>query len=245
MMKFSKYQAVFKDQPELLENHLDEISKEDEFGLSLFNVAYHLDQKKCLTFFGFHPTINPLIELQDFTWSDHLIFKNPKVFQKIVLRCQKAKSSGWIESGKIFKGTYYKEEIKTQKIPAISIRWIDERLGYGVFAEQDIPRFSFLGEYVGLVRRKSFYSFKKNLYLMRYPTLFINEREYVIDASKAGNHTRFINHSYNPNLEIESVFFSPFTRMIFFANKKILKGEQLTFDYGKKYWKFWNKPLRI
>ena len=90
---------------------------------------------------------------------------------------------------------------------------------------------------MGIVKKKESFFKKNNHYTMRYPTRFLGKKEYVIDSKEMGNFTRFINHSDKPNLELESVYLKPLTRMVFFAKRDIKMGEQLTFDYGTSYWK--------
>lgn len=230
---FYRYKPIFEDQK--INYKTSTIFEEDEWGLSLKDVACFLDKKHCIEAFKL-PKLEALLPIEGFTYIDHLYFEDVKTFKKVFLRCQKAYIHDWIDQKKLFRGMYYQKEIKENLHPQIEIRWISETLGYGVFAKQTILPKAFVGEYVGVVKKRSIFP-NNNLYAMRYPTLFQKKRDYYIDAEKKGNFTRFINHSPNPNLEIESVYFSPFTRMIFTAKRKIVKGEQLLFDYGDEYWK--------
>ena len=53
---------------------------------------------------------------------------------------------------------------------------------------------------------------------------------------KKGNFTRFLNHSFKPNVSSRGMVIDNLYHVIFFANKKIEKDEQLTYDYGPTYW---------
>jgi SET domain-containing protein len=66
----------------------------------------------------------------------------------------------------------------------------------------------------------------------------------VIDATK-GNLTRFINHSIHPNLKPIHVFYEGFYHLIFLALRRIEKGTQLSYDYGKNYWYIREKPVEL
>lgn len=233
MDPFFRYKSIFEDIPGSFTPR--GIHEEDEMGLSVKDVVNFLDKKKCKESFKLPKAEIPL-KIEGFTFIDYLFFENLKTFKKVFYRCEKAYIYDWIEKKKLFRGIYYQKEIKENFHPKIEIRWISETLGYGVFAKEIILPKAFVGEYVGVVKKRSIFP-NNNLYAMRYPTLFLNKRDYYIDAEKMGNFTRFFNHSPDPNLEIESIYFSPFTRMIFTAKRKIESGEQLLFDYGDEYWK--------
>merc|ERR1712157_416843 len=55
--------------------------------------------------------------------------------------------------------------------------------------------------------------------------------DYVIDATKAGNISRFINHSCDSNAQTEKWTVQGMTRIAFTATKEIQEGEEITFDY--------------
>lgn len=63
---------------------------------------------------------------------------------------------------------------------------------------------------------------------------------YCIDARRYGNIARFINHSCEPNLIPVKVFVDhqdlKFPRIAFFAVRDIEANEELSFDYGDKFW---------
>ncbi|KAF5280661.1 hypothetical protein FQA39_LY05309 [Lamprigera yunnana] len=63
---------------------------------------------------------------------------------------------------------------------------------------------------------------------------------FCIDAKRYGNFARFINHSCDANLVPIRVFIDHhdirFPRIAFFANKDINADEELSFDYGERFW---------
>ncbi|KAG0203522.1 hypothetical protein BGX33_009060 [Mortierella sp. NVP41] len=61
--------------------------------------------------------------------------------------------------------------------------------------------------------------------------------KYAIDCTKVGNEARFINHSCRPNLSLRLITNRTLEQkpevmyIAFFANRPILLGEELAFDY--------------
>ena len=101
--------------------------------------------------------------------------------------------------------------------------------GRGVIATRDIPAGTELIEYVGEIitpaeadRRYPFDESKP-----QHTFLFSVNKRKIIDASKGGNGSRWINHSCDPNCEavIEK------GRVFIHALRDIKKGEELGYDY--------------
>ena len=76
-------------------------------------------------------------------------------------------------------------------------------VGMGLFAGDDIPFDTFLGEYTGLLSNSSQRA-SISAYCVQYPSC---DGGTFIDASACGNLTRFINHSTRPNAAFRSYFF--------------------------------------
>jgi len=53
----------------------------------------------------------------------------------------------------------------------------------------------------------------------------------MIDATRKGNLARFMNHSCNPNCELQKWVVGSRLRMGIFTLRNIEKNEELTFDY--------------
>jgi hypothetical protein len=117
----------------------------------------------------------------------------------------------------------------------MSVRCIDELKGRGLFADNSLAEMTCVGEYVGVVKKRDKKKDKDNSYIFEY-AIDTFDTGYVIDAQKQGNHTRFINHSDQPNLISRWLLIDNLPRIIFFTNRRVEKDEELTVDYGPYYW---------
>jgi hypothetical protein len=165
-----------------------------------------------------------------------LEFANFSLQEKIVRRCSYADKNREIHPRQKWLGSYYAQELAQASHPDIVIRWIDSTFGYGVFTRSPIPKNRFVGEYLGVVRKRPFFFRQRNLYNFDYTICWEKQTPYVIDAEKQGNFTCYFNHSAHPNLEAISVLSGGIMRMIFYAISDIPAGAQLCFNYGEKYW---------
>uniref|UniRef100_A0A0E0B160 Histone-lysine N-methyltransferase n=1 Tax=Oryza glumipatula TaxID=40148 RepID=A0A0E0B160_9ORYZ len=109
-----------------------------------------------------------------------------------------------------------------------------EKCGNGVVAEEDIKKGEFVIEYVGEVIddrtcEQRLWKMKRqgdtNFYLCEVSS------NMVIDATNKGNMSRFINHSCEPNTEMQKWTVEGETRVGIFALRDIKTGEELTYDY--------------
>ena len=133
-------------------------------------------------------------------------------------------------------------EIVTGYIPNVFIKRIDHYKGYGLFALSNLKKDSFIGVYTGYIRKHKKRLDRKNGYCFEYQTLFSKKTPFTIDAKYGGNYTRFINHSYKPNLSLFLAYCKNIMHIILVTNRDIEKGEELTYDYGENYWKKREKP---
>lgn len=106
--------------------------------------------------------------------------------------------------------------------------------GFGIRADHDIPADTFIIEYVGEVldnkqfeKRAKKYSENKNVH---YYFMALKSNA-IIDATKKGNISRFINHSCDPNAETQKWTVNGELRVGFFSRKDIKQGDEITFDY--------------
>lgn len=106
--------------------------------------------------------------------------------------------------------------------------------GLGMFAACDIEKHTMVIEYVGTLirnetsnlREKNYNAANRGIYMFRI------DNDVVCDATISGNAARYINHSCDPNCVAEVVTFGPDTKkIIIFSNRKLVKGEELTYDY--------------
>lgn len=109
-----------------------------------------------------------------------------------------------------------------------------EKKGYGLFAQSFIPAGVFIMEYVGEVLNSKQFEKRANDYSkqMNAHYYFMALRnDCIIDATKKGNVSRFINHSCEPNAETQKWTVNGELRIGFFSSKPIMPDEEITFDY--------------
>lgn len=131
----------------------------------------------------------------------------------------------------------YKEKLQAHLMAKTYIKWIDPAIEYGLFADMDLPENAYIGEYTGLIREIDKRNPELNGYCFHYPTKLFSYHYYVIDALKIGNELRFINHSETPNLQPLWINSKGLLHLVFITNQKIAKDTELTFNYGKDYWR--------
>lgn len=118
----------------------------------------------------------------------------------------------------------------------ISIRFINPVVGYGVFAKEDIPPYSTLCQYTGLLMiddeidpdHDSTFS-------------FTNYKTFSIDAAKHGNWARFMNHCAEGEKKNNAIpwehYLEEGPRIVFTSGQHgIKKGKQILYSYGDDYW---------
>ena len=105
--------------------------------------------------------------------------------------------------------------------------------GLGLYADSDIPKGACIIEYVGRIIKG------EEEYTSRSKYLFEVNSRMTIDGRERTNIARYINHSCIANAEPEVYK----RRVYIFAKKKILKGEEICYDYGKEYVKTHIKPF--
>lgn len=111
--------------------------------------------------------------------------------------------------------------------------------GNGLFANENIEKHRFITEYVGevinneqLVERHAKYTRlgKEHWYVMSvWNSLYI-------DATEMGNDSRYINHSCEPNCNVEFWQISGINRVGIFAIRDIKIGEELTYNYRAEFY---------
>lgn len=135
----------------------------------------------------------------------------------------------------------YGEDIQTGKSASISIRRINDQVRNGAFAATALHRGDFIGEYTGVLqpyRPDADNSYQFGFGQQAYTGLTYPDRstKYVIDAKASGSYMRFINHSAQPNVEVHYVFSGGEWHIILVAAHDVAMDDQLTFDYGDRYW---------
>lgn len=118
--------------------------------------------------------------------------------------------------------------------PKIELQLIETRVGLGVVCYQDIPRGSFIVEYVGEIlyaddaadRTARHYQVE-----LRTKATWGGNTDLVIDARACGNKSRFISHSCRPNCVLFDCRWANLARLGVFAKRDIPALQELTFCY--------------
>ncbi len=177
-----------------------------------------------------------------FKYLSQIAFETEEKRDEILSRGMEKWKNQEISNDALEMGRKFHEEIETGTLPKVSIRWINRRIGYGLFAEEKIAVGQYAGEYTGIVRENNRRYFEPiNNYCYEYPVPDYIGRNFVTDAT-SGNLTRFINHSNRPNLKPVHVFLHGFFHLILVAIQEIRKGEQLFYEYGPSYWYIRKRP---
>lgn len=108
-------------------------------------------------------------------------------------------------------------------------------MGIGIFTKQAIPTGTVLGLYHGVLRPYDQLTTAQKRYsnfLFKHP----QHGELYVDASAAGNWTRFLNHSCDPNCTFARALRCGYMRVIYVRTRRPIRaGEQLFVDYGRDY----------
>ena len=171
-----------------------------------------------------------------------LEFQDQETFEAVRKKCARAIKKKSVGAQSRWLGTLHAQDIRDHSVADVSIRWIDETFGYGLFAEQNIPAGQYIGEYTGLVRKCNLIIDKINEYCFAYPTNAMSFQKHIIDAHDKGNEMRYANHSDQNNCESMGVLCDQLLHIIIRSIREIPAGSQLTYDYSGFYWL--SKPRR-
>jgi hypothetical protein len=187
-------------------------------------LSTHLDEEQFARYFGV-------------TYSSHLYFADYKTLLKVLHNCPWTLRKTFLGGDNRALAEKFQPYLESGRIADVSIRWIDDALGYGLFANSDLPVGTFVGEFTGELRQLSHWRPQYNAYCFHYPTSCFSWNYMVIDAAVRGNETRFINHSDTPNLQPHWLCNQSLLHLVFFTNQPVLAGMQLTYNYGQDFWR--------
>lgn len=145
----------------------------------------------------------------------------------------------------------YGEPLRRAYVVPSSVRFVDDSLGRGLFAEKEIAEGELIGAYYGVVQRASpCRPVKDRLggfatdYAWTYP---VKQRfsPLEVNARINGNELRFVNHSFHPNCQMEHTLIDGEWVLFMIALKHIEMDSQLTVDYGEEYWCGGHRTLTI
>ncbi|CDR34577.1 SET domain-containing protein-lysine N-methyltransferase [Criblamydia sequanensis] len=174
-------------------------------------------------------------KLTHVNYIDHLAFPSRKFCYELINEIKKGFDEGEIDKQAEWFGFQYRNELLQGKVADVSIRFIHDRIGFGVFADSPLKPGEFIGEYVGMILKVSrYFSSYINPYCFRYP---LNKKlfNYTIDAESFANEVSFINHSKSPNAESIITLNHHLLHIVIRAIRPIETGEEITFDYGNDF----------
>lgn len=252
--------AVLEDNPSLVQNLLKEGAKEqeDRWGitpshlsklLNRSNILVKPKESSILIYRNSDEAIHkiPISEFEarlNITYTDSLIFDSIKTIHKVAKKCSKKMKKEPLRQMNAWTLALHKNELNKPRGHLFYIKWINRYLGYGVFAAEDIPGLTYIGEYTGIVKRRNNRKNRFNDYVFSYDLCGKSTR-WCIDAKEKGNFTRFLNHSDHPNLTSRWIIKDGITHIILFSNQRIPKGSQLTYCYGPWYWRSRSNPAPL
>lgn len=140
-----------------------------------------------------------------------------------------------------FNSQWYVNALKQGYVAPVYIAFVSDEVGYGIFAAQNISRGQLIGEYTGIVKKVDF---SNNIKDYDYAWGFPPPTKCIVDSKDAGNFTRFINHSDNPNVIMIYVRINKCWHLAYVANQDIKKDQQILAHYGNPYWKGRNNKPR-
>lgn len=164
---------------------------------------------------------------------------------ELICRVDKPKIK-YIECNRLMRHKYGQLLAQKHEAP-VYLKYINDRVRYGAFADTDIAKDSLIAEYTGeLIHEQMFSQIESvddSAYCMDVGHYYYDASfdpvvtALIVDAKRCGNFTRFINHSSTPNTFPTTIYGGDnLWHVIILANKRIAKGEQLTIDYGNDYW---------
>ncbi|XP_015919381.2 uncharacterized protein [Parasteatoda tepidariorum] len=144
---------------------------------------------------------------------------------------------------KVGKNCQNRKFVNVQNAPCKPF-YTDNR-GWGLKAKEDIKCGQFVIEYVGdLIDEEECERRTKQKQMVGDTNFYFCtlDSNRIIDAGPKGNYSRFMNHSCEPNCEMQKWIVNSDPRIGLFARKDIKAGTELTFDYQMDFSRF-NKKL--
>jgi SET domain-containing protein len=181
-------------------------------------------------------TVEEFEEATGLKYLSALEFENGTVLERIKTQCSRAARNGMISKESRWLGTLHADKVRNRVLADVSIRWIDETIGYGLFAESDMLKGDFIGEYTGVVRRCNLLFDNTNDYCFAYPTSVLTFKKHVIDSSEKGNQLRYANHSDTPNCEARGILVDGVLHIILQAIQDIPTSSEIRFEYSAIHW---------
>ena len=184
--------------------------------------------------------------------------KIKEFYQDGITQVEEMSISQSIQKIDIQKISKYRQAISAKKKADIIVHEHPiSHIGYGVFANRDIVKGDFIGEYTGELKpikvnddNAGLYAWDSALARPKHATsnwIFVdkacdwpesaNSKNIFFDAKKNGNELRFINHN-GSNANCVCIFIGgedKLPHLCYIASKDFSEGQELTVDYGTDY----------
>ncbi len=210
------------------------------FGITPVMLAQFLGRKEILSLLGGGSSpsfsVEELERRFNFSYLPHLEFDSIDTVEAICERTEKTLKDKTTRAMNHWTQSLHERSYRTTELDCIALGYVNPLVGHGIFAKKHLPKLTLIGEYTGEVRKRSKRGDRFNDYIFAFSSGPKNT-PYIIDARHKGNLTRFINHSEQPNCISRWMVIDGITRIIFYTKDIVQKGEQLTYDYGRFYWR--------
>lgn len=136
----------------------------------------------------------------------------------------------------------WEEHVNSSYHAPVYIKYCNTVVGFGVYATQLIKAYDTVGEYTGDLCVENDSMNDESLdYAIDVGNFYQSDQGSLmlyVNAKKGGNFTRFINHSYIPNVDAHSVYNKKdgLWHVLYRANQDIQPHSQLLTNYGSDYW---------
>ena len=135
----------------------------------------------------------------------------------------------------------YRDDIKYNKFAPMCVAYINDDVGFGVFATAPIKKDDFIGVYTGVVKAKN--GTDDSTYTWEHPGDPLNSKiKLECDGTYAGNELRYVNHSFAANVKKIDVLCNNRWYLCYIAQEDIEPGEQILVSYGMAYWTTTKRP---
>ena len=95
--------------------------------------------------------------LTGLTYCKHLVFSSRKEYEALKNEIHRSFKQGTLTKESEWFGFQYRTQVLEGKVSDVSIRWINNRIGFGLFAEEELLPGKLIGEYVGLIKKVSLF----------------------------------------------------------------------------------------
>lgn len=133
-----------------------------------------------------------------------------------------------------------RSELDNPYRPALYLKYINDTVGFGAFADEPIEEGQLVIEYTGCLVLDEDCEADGD-FAMEVGRCYRTDKGPIllsVDAKNTGNFSRFINHSYHPNVDSMTLF-NPkdgLFHVLLHAKDPIEKNAQLFINYGEGYW---------